>query len=240
MKGRPSWLKWVGIGLAGYFIFGRSGSRQRSEPADEPSPPSAAVLALGDEASDAEDERMKADVEKLLKASPRTKDEAIAVYVDGGDVTLTGHVHERSVAQEADALARTVAGVTEVSNEIELRAPGDHRATVPHAEAVPAMPPVPGDFPVPPVGLPALDSALRMATRDIPVAQMLRVGRRQLERGQPEAALQAFQAVLSLDPGNKEAAAGIRDAGKQIQMKAQRERRQASPPPPGPPPDEGR
>ena len=39
----------------------------------------------------------------MLEDSPRTKDEAIAVYVDEGEVTLTGHVHERELAQEADA-----------------------------------------------------------------------------------------------------------------------------------------
>jgi hypothetical protein len=233
MKGRPTWLKWVGLALAGYLIFGRTGSRQRNEPSEAPSPSPAAVTALDeDEVSAAADARLKAEVEKVLEDSPRTSDEAIAVHVDEGDVTLTGHVHEREVAQEADRLARTVGGVTDVSNEIELRAPGDHRSSVPRAEAVPAVPEA--------AGLPALDSALRMATRDIPVAALLRAGRRDLERGRPEAALEAFTAVLSLDPGNREAAEGARDAGREIQKKAERLRRNLPQPPSAPPPPEGR
>jgi serine/threonine protein kinase len=231
VKGRRSWFKWVGIGLAGYLIFGRSGSRQRNEPADEPSPSPAAVLALDDdEAAAADDVRLKAAVEKALEDSQRTHDEAIAVHVDAGDVTLTGHVHEREVAQEADALARAVDGVTDVSNEIELRAPGDHRPSVPRAEAVPAVPPVPGALPQAPSGIPALDSALQMVTRDLPVAQLLRVGRLALERGRPEEALQAFTGVLSLDPGNKEAAAGAAEAARLIRARVPR------PPGSSPPP----
>jgi hypothetical protein len=113
--------------------------------------------------------------------------------------------------------------VTSVSNEIELRAPGDHRATVPKAQAVPAVPPPPGP--------PGLDSALQMMTRDLPVAELLRVGRRHLERGRPEAALEAFTVVLSLDPGNTEAAQGASEAGRQIREKAEQQRREAVPPP---------
>ena len=229
VKGRRSWLKWVGIAVAAYVIFGRSGSAPRRSTDALPSP--AAVIAL--EASAADDARIKAEVQKLLEASPRTEDEAIAVYVDGGEVTLTGHVHERSVAQEADALVRTVTGVTEVVNEIELRSPGDHRASVPHAEAVPAVPPPP----VP--GLPALDSALRMVTRDVPVAHLLRLGRRELDRGRPEAALEAFTAALSIDPSNREAATGAQEAADQVRAQAERARRPA-PPPPGRAPDQER
>ena len=87
-------------------------------------------------------------------------------------------------------------------------------------------------MPVP--GLSELDSALRMATRDMPVAQLLRAGQRELERGRPEAAIDAFTAALSLDPGNKEAAAGAREAARQIKEKAEAEQQRAVPPPPRP------
>ena len=229
VKGRPSWLKWVGVAIAGYFIFGRSASAPKR--AAGPSPPPAAVVELDEDAAAAQEAaqvaRLKAAVEETLKESPRTREEAIYVDVDeDGEVTLTGHVHAREVAEEADRLARATPGVTSLSNEIELRAPGDHRATVPNAQAVPAVPPPPG-----PPGLPALDSALRMVTRDLPVAELLRAGRMHLARGQPEAALEAFTAALSLDPGNREAAAGSIDAGRQIEAKGRR-RREAVPPPP--------
>jgi hypothetical protein len=125
-----------------------------------------------------------------------------------------------------------VAGVTDVANEIELRAAGDHRSSVPHAQAVPAVPPAMPAMPIP--GLSELDSALRMATRDIPVTHLLRAGHRELERGRPEAAMEAFTAALSLDPGNREAATGARDAARQIKEKAEAEQKRAVPPPPGP------
>ena len=222
----PTWLRWVGVALAGYFLFGRTSTFRRVKPAPPSSP--AAVIALGDEVSTADDGRIKAEVERVLDDFPRTNDEAIAVHVDEGEVTLTGHVHDREVAQEAGRLANTVAGVTAVANEIELREPGDHRSSVPRAEAVPALPPVPG--------MPALDSALRMVTREIPVTHLIREGQRQLERGRPEDALEAFSAALSLDPGNRDAAKGARDAGRQIQAKAQRQRRVVPVPPPRSPP----
>jgi serine/threonine protein kinase len=235
-KGRASWWKWVGIALAGYVIFGRPDARPRVKPVEEASSGPAAAVEQDDESSAAENARLKAAVEKVLEDAPRTSDEAIAVHVDDGEVTLTGHVHDREIAQEAGSLARTVTGVTDVANEIELRAPGDHRSSVPRAEAVPAVPPPDGGVPPMP-GLPALDSALQMVTRDLPVAQLVRTGQRQLERGRPDAALEAFTAALQLDPGNPEAAAGAADAGRQIAARAERQRPRArpSPPPPSPP-----
>jgi serine/threonine-protein kinase len=228
----PTWLRWVGVAIAGYFIFGRGGAFRR----EKPLPPPPAAAAVGDEASAVDDQRIKEEVQRALEEAPGTSDEAIAVHVDEGHVTLTGHVHERQVAEDADQLARTVAGVSAVSNEIELRAPGDHRSSVPRAEAVPAVPPA--------GGIPALDSALRMLARDIPVAKLLEDGRRKLEEGKPEEAMQAFTAVLSLDPGNREAAKGTSDAARALQLKAMRKRRLAAPrghpdPPGSPPSPEG-
>jgi hypothetical protein len=232
VRKRGGSLKWIGIALAGYFILGRPLVRH-FKPAPAPSP--AAVIALGDEASEADDDRIKTEVERVLENSARTKDEAIAVYVDESEVTLTGHVHDRELAQEADAMARAVPGVTDVSNEIELRAPGDHRSSVPRAQAVPALPPVPAP------GMQALDSALRMVTRDLPVAELVKEGRRRLARGEPEAALEVFTSALSLDPGNKDAAAGAGEAAQQVKARAERQRRESRPRPPAPPaPDQER
>ena len=216
-KGRRSWLKWVGIGLAGYFIFGRSDSRRPKAPDEDlPAPPPVAKLAEDEPAI--RDARLRAEVQRAIYSSPRTRTEAITVDVDDGEVTLGGRTSSRQAAEEADQLARSVPGVSSVSNEIE------------HAETEDPDPnlEVP---PVPPVhGMPALDSALRMVTRDVPVAQLLRVGRLALERGRPEQALEAFTAALSLDPGNKEAAAGAREADRL--MRAQAPRPPGTSPPP--------
>ena len=225
VKRRPSWLKWVGIGLAGYFIFGRSDSRPRRPTPDEPTPSPSPLAQLAAEEPAIRDARLRAEVQRAIYSSRRTRTEAITVDVEDGEVTLGGRASSRPTAEEADRLARSVPGVSSVSNEIQHDESEDPDPNL----AVPPVPPVPG--------MPALDSALRMVTREVPVAQLLRVGRRELERGRPEQALDAFTAALSLDPGNREAATGARDAGKQIQAKAQRQRRQA-PPPGSAPPDQ--
>jgi hypothetical protein len=224
VKGRPSWLMWAGIGLAGYFIFGRSDTRTRRESSGEPSRSRPPHARLAEEEPAIRDARLRAEVQRAIYGSPRTRTEAITVDVDDGEVTLGGHVSSRRAAEEADRLARSVPGVAAVSNEIELAEGEDPDPNL----VIPPVPPAPG--------MPALDSALRMVTRDVPVAQLVRVGRRELERGRPEQALDAFTAALSLDPGNKEAAAGAGDASKQIHAKAQRHRRHLSPPPAGSPP----
>ena len=88
------------------------------------------------------------------------------------------------------------------------------------------VPPVPGAPPM-------LDSALQMMSHDLPVAQLLRQGQQSLKAGDAEGALEAFTAVLSLDPRNREAAGGARDAGRRIQERMPRaSRRPLSPPPP--------
>jgi hypothetical protein len=83
-----------------------------------------------------------------------------------------------------------------------------------------------------------LDSALRMMTKEIPVAQLVKAGQRQLEAGRPEAALETFTAALSLDPGNKEAAAGASEAA--LQIERQHRLPEAPPKPPTAPPAERR
>jgi predicted TPR repeat methyltransferase len=96
-----------------------------------------------------------------------------------------------------------------VSNEIEELNP---------VLPVPIVPPMP-------------EAALRTLTHDLPIAQLLRQGREQLKLGDPEGALAAFTAVLSLDPKNREAAAGARDAGRMRRDRTPRRRAVPSPPP---------
>ena len=223
---------WAGLAIALYFVFGR-GDSKRPRRAATASP----AAAVAGENSPERDDRIEEAVEAALEDSPVTTDESISVAVDRGVVTLYGHVHARKPAEEADRLARGVPGVTAVSNEIQLRARDDHRASVPRAEAVLALPPpdgVAGAGPVPAVpGLPALDSALQKMTRDLPLRSLLRAGQRELARGRPEEAMHAFSAALSLDPGNPEAAAGLAAAGR---MLSEQDRRQRSSPPAPPAP----
>jgi hypothetical protein len=227
---RPGWLKWVGIGLAGYFIFGRSHSRPKA-PEPESSPAPAGVAKVADEDQGAKDRRLRAEVVRTLNRSPRIRDEPIVVDVDEGEVSLRGRASSKEVVEEADALARTVEGVTDVSNEVEVPDPEDH--------AVPEAVPVPNVHPVPPVaGVGPSIEMLQRLTKEIPVKQLVRAGLKQLEAGQAEAALQTFTAALSLDPNNKDAAHGARDAGRMIREQ-ERRRLPSPPPPPTRPPSPG-
>ena len=222
-KGRPSWLKWVGIGLAGYLIFGRSHSDSKRKPSEDPAPLPAPMAQLAGEEAGVRDARLREEVLRAIHASPRTRTEAITVDVEDGEVTLGGRATSRRAAEEADALARTIPGVSSVSNEIEEPVGVTDEGAVP---LVLGVPPIPGAPPM-------LDSALhQMMSHDLPVAQLLRQGQQSLKAGDAEGALEAFTAVLSLDPRNREAAVGARDAGRRI-----RERMPRAPPrPPSPPP----
>ena len=236
-KGRARWLKWAGFGLAAYFIFGRAGVRQaaarpRDAAAAAPPRPSPASRR-GDGAARP---RIKTEVEKVLEDDPRTKRRGDHVNVDEGEVTLTGHVHERKLALEADRLARTVAGVTDVSNEIELRAPSDHRATVPRAEAVLAVPAPPGRRAgaALPAGSPSRPA--EALTRDLPVAQLVKAGQRKLEgTATRRRRCSRSRAALSIDPRT---ARPRRARGTRATQRARRSSRSGDAPaaaaPPGP------
>ena len=213
LKGRPSWLKWVGIGLAGYFIIGRIESRSRREKPDEPSPPPLAQMA--DEEPAMRDARIRSEVQRAIYSSPRTRTEAITVDVEDGEVTLGGRASSRRAAEEALRLARSVPGVSSVSDEF-VHAEGE-RGDVPPVLAVPEVP-----------------SAPEPMAHDVPIAQLLRQGRRSLETGDAESAIAAFSAVLSLDSHNRDAAAGAREAGRLLRAQAPRlppPPRRVSPPP---------
>jgi hypothetical protein len=58
------------------------------------------------------------------------------------------------------------------------------------------------------------------------VQEMLREGHKAMERGAPEEALGIFGSVLVMDPSNKEARDGMRDAGKAMSAKTKVDREQ--------------
>jgi serine/threonine protein kinase len=250
-RGRWRWWKWGLAGLAFYALCGRPSTRKVVLKQEDPAAAVAASPAADQEARE-RDEELKEKVEGLLDDSP-VDDEAIYVNVHDGVVTLTGHVHDRKPAQEADRIVRAAPGVVDLVNEIELRAPNDHRATVPRAEAVPAVPaPEAPELPEPPAPAfpaipPGFEQQLEKMAKRIPVTQLVKVGQQQLESGNPQAAMESFSAALSIDPTNREAADGARAAGRVLAQQAaardraarqrerdlERARRGAPSPPPG-------
>lgn len=71
------------------------------------------------------DRRLAADVKRILAEDQMLTTDAanINVMVKDGTVTLRGTVRSQAAKDAAEAKARTVAGVTDVQNEIEVENP---------------------------------------------------------------------------------------------------------------------
>lgn len=69
------------------------------------------------------DSEIKQDVEEELQWDPEIDATDVAVTVEGSVVTLTGFVHSFGDKYEAETIAKRVAGVHGVANDIEVRLP---------------------------------------------------------------------------------------------------------------------
>jgi osmotically-inducible protein OsmY len=70
------------------------------------------------------DSELRRDVERELEWDPSIDARNIAVAVKNGVVTLTGHVPTYSDMWRAENIAKRVAGVTALANEIEVKLAG--------------------------------------------------------------------------------------------------------------------
>jgi osmotically-inducible protein OsmY len=77
------------------------------------------------------DAEIKKDVEAELRWGPDIKETDIATKVNGGVVTLTGFVGTYFEKHRAEVIAKRVAGVTALANDIAVRLPKDHGTTDP-------------------------------------------------------------------------------------------------------------
>jgi osmotically-inducible protein OsmY len=84
------------------------------------------------------DERMTEDVNDRLTEDPYLDATDIAVAVEAGEVTLSGHVASREDKRRAERLAEDVSGVGDVQNNLRVRPTEGPAAT--------AGTPVPGNF----------------------------------------------------------------------------------------------
>ncbi|PYQ52990.1 MAG: hypothetical protein DMF78_10080 [Acidobacteria bacterium] len=114
-------------------------------------------------------------------------------------------------------MARGVTGVREVSNTVEA----EEAQALPHPGASAEAVPVPPGVPRPPAG--PIHPIFPGVTAE-QVQEMLREGHRAMERGAPEEALAIFGSVLVMDPSNKDAHQGMRDAGKAMGAKGKVDR----------------
>jgi hypothetical protein len=205
VRGKRPWWIWFAVAGAVFFFIDRRESRSRRS-REEPASPAAVEV-------DAErgDPQIRVEVAHALKTDPHTRREEIEVEVDEGVVTLSGKAPVRA-AREAEALARRVAGVREVRNDIERPEPpeADERPEKPERPetippdfghpGIPPMPKVPRTRPMIP-GITAKD-----------VEDLLQEGRTSLQKEDPETAMGIYGAVLGMDPMNAEARNGMRDA----------------------------
>ena len=71
------------------------------------------------------DEKIRQEIQLELLGMPGVDPESVCVAVEAGVATLTGHVTDPSVRQEAEQLARRVPGVQSVANEIHIHRPSN-------------------------------------------------------------------------------------------------------------------
>ena len=207
---------WLWVAAAGvFFMFMKGRSRAPDRHDAQPSPSAEAGAAE----SGRSDPQIHDDVKRALRGNPRLRREDIDVDVDEGVVTLTGHASSAAVAREAEQMARGVAGVREVANTIEA----EDAQAMPHPGASAEGFPVPPGVPRPPSA--SIHPIIPGVTAEH-VQEMLREGHRAMDRGAPEEALAIFGSVLVMDPTNKEARDGMRDAGKAMGARGKVDREQ--------------
>lgn len=81
----------------------------------------AAVLLVAAVACGRSDSTIENDARTRLQGDPLTQNSTLTVAVDGGVVRLSGEAMNRRAQERAVELARSVEGVTEVVNEIQVR-----------------------------------------------------------------------------------------------------------------------
>ena len=203
---RRRWFVWAIAGFVFWVVFLRKDRSPRRGASPSPAPSAAIAGAPADEDPEVKDTRLRAEIQQALQESPNTRTQHITVDVDEGDVTLEGSASSLAAAIEAEVLARRVPGVDDVSNKIEY----------PEAER-------PRRFPRIEVSLPPLPDFRKFVPAEA-IQEMVKEGQKALESDDPETALHVFSAALALDPKNKEAQEGLREAGRQVRERAARER----------------
>jgi len=170
-----------------------------------------------DAAPTANDSRVLLDVQQLLATSPTFNN--VNATVDKGVVTLSGLVASQADSARADGIVKNSIGVKDVKNQIVVNARAIAKLEAPISAPTPA--------PAKPV-LAAkgknTQAAQTQTTAPAPVAApapnpgqlraraMIALGNRQVDSGDYQGAVNAFQSALILDPGNAAAEAGLRRA----------------------------
>ena len=173
----------AGVGTEEYFRHGREAE-------------AAATAAVNLPPTDA---AIKDEVQKAIENSP-IKD-SLQITVSNGVVILGGTAKSDFDANMVFAAAKSSRGVKDVINQIKVEAAAVVQDVPPKEKPAAARPVV------------AARPAVVRATRDSGRArELVGLGNRQVDAGDYAAAIASFQGALAVDPGNNEAAAGLRRA----------------------------
>jgi hypothetical protein len=160
------------------------------------------------------DESIQAKIKNSISGSSALRD--VEITVKDGVVTLGGHAAKFSDADTAMALVSGLPGVKEVHNNV---------ATGPAAATKEPPAPVEAKRVPPPrkerAAVPKGPDARAMAH----VRELVATGNQQIENGEYQTAINAFQSALTLDPASSDAATGLQRANKARQAEEDIQRR---------------
>src|SRR3954463_14345341 len=186
----------LGILILGALIFWPKKSAAPKSDAVEQ------TVAKGD------DGKVLLDVQQLLATSPTFNN--VNATVDQGVVTLSGLVASKGDSDRADGIVKNSIGVKDVKNEIVVNAKAIARLEAPINAPKPA-PAKPAKKAAAATPTPA-PAAAPVNPGQLRARAMIALGNRQVDSGDYQGAVNAFQSALILDPGNAAAEAGLRRA----------------------------
>ena len=175
----------------------------------KPAGASSSAAATEESAPATKDSQLLIDVQQLLATSPTFNN--VNATVEKGVVTLSGLVASQADSDRANGIVKNSMGVKSVKNEIVVNAKAIARLEAPinapkPAPAKPAKGKTAAAAPTPaPAAAPVNPGQLRARA-------MIALGNRQVDSGDYQGAVNAFQSALILDPGNAAAEAGLRRA----------------------------
>jgi serine/threonine protein kinase len=168
-----------------------------------------------DVAPAADDPKVLLDVQQLLATSPTFNN--VNATVDKGVVTLSGLVASQADSERAEGIVKNSIGVKDVKNQIVVNAKAVARLEAPISAPKPApAKPAPAKGKNPQAAKTQTPAAAPVVAAPNPgqlrARAMIALGNRQVDSGDYQGAINAFQSALILDPGNAAAEAGLRRA----------------------------
>jgi len=155
------------------------------------------------------DSQLLIDVQQLLATSPTFNN--VNATVEKGVVTLSGLVASQADSDRANGIVKNSIGVKSVKNEIVVNAKAIAKLEAPinAPKPAPAKPNKKATAATTPTPAPA---AAPVNPGQLRARAMIALGNRQVDSGDYQGAVNAFQSALILDPGNAAAEAGLRRA----------------------------